>query len=425
MTNDPSTRPTSGVTGVSYSKNGKHAYCWLAEVTYRGERFRRRFPPTDAGKAAAIAAIAEMRALIKDTDEAASQGNTPSAVNTSSQEETMSTPTTGTHTSADGHAYDESDLPGISAEEYAASLKLSSNFKPHISIGLEEAMQRISFAWVDPKKVRFDAYARDVDRKRVEEMGSNLNMLLATACVLNRRANGSLYIIDGGHRVVTAIKNDVSKILALIIDGLTAREEAWLAAHYNRNRKQATQVDKFGMLLFSHDAYALDLLALVEETGFTIATKGEGGSGAYAIGAVETLRRINDNDEGVTLKRALDVLKRSWYGQKEATHRDLLTAVARIIAAWPDRPGLIGRLAQRMKAETYATLAGKARAESYSKINLTSGWIKALLWAYNSRLAAQNQLDPNLAINRRANDNSAADLALSDAEVAIPDDEVN
>lgn len=103
--------------------------------------------------------------------------------------------------------------------------------------------------------------------------------------VMSRRADGSLYCIDGGHRTEGSRRYDgPTTFSATVYYGLTPEEEADMFNAYN-NFKPVTALQKFKSRAFSQrDEVASEIQAVLDETGVRVGYKG-----LMAIGKLEEI----------------------------------------------------------------------------------------------------------------------------------------
>lgn len=346
-------------------------------------------------------------------------------------ENTDNTPVTATLAmppeDADGQAKTRTYTPAPTVREFMEGQHMPPGFEPKVDVGLLEAQGRIRFDWVDPGDVRmdFENYARRPDVNRLRQYGAHFNLLLVGAVTLNERTDGTLFAIDGSHRCCDAVLTGVPLIPAIIYKHLDAEQEAWLAGHLNRDKKLLSPIEMFGMMLFGRDPVSMHIRDIVESQPvggrddqpgprLKVASKGEGGSGATAIDAIDALKRMYDYDpSGALLKRTLQVVCQAWPGQKAGLRSPVLSATSIVLRSLPDKPRQ-ERLIKQMAEIGHSELA--KRVAYQAKGDTTAGWVEALLWAFNLRLAKKNQLA--LGTGRNI-------VPLVPATVAMTDDEAD
>jgi hypothetical protein len=91
-------------------------------------------------------------------------------------------------------------------------------------------------------------YQRDLSRELVEKIKRNWDAAGAGYIVVNRRQNGSLYIVNGQHRVAARMELAVEagdesggEIVSQVFNGLTQQQEAQLRLIGNTKRTDTSQ----------------------------------------------------------------------------------------------------------------------------------------------------------------------------------------
>jgi hypothetical protein len=132
---------------------------------------------------------------------------------------------------------------------------------------------------------------------------------------VNRRVCGTLYIVDGQHRValLKAVKFG-PKVHAEMFDGLTQQEEARLFRARN-DRRAIRKIDDFNIAVTAGDPQACDISAVAAELGLRIGKN----QLDRCISSVDKLERIYEGGgiaspaEGrAALRRTLAVLMDAW-----------------------------------------------------------------------------------------------------------------
>jgi len=161
----------------------------------------------------------------------------------------------------------------------------------------QQAQRKLSMPWVKAHIDQFD----------VDQLGY---------IVVNRRADGKLYVVDGQHRteLMRAVGWGDQRIHAEIFDGLTQREEAELFNARN-DRRAVRKYDHFRISVTAGDERATDITEIVQSVGLFVTDQQTDGG----ISAVDKLEKIYDGC-GITsvregrsaLARTLNTIKHSW-----------------------------------------------------------------------------------------------------------------
>lgn len=142
--------------------------------------------------------------------------------------------------------------------------------------------------------------------------------------LVNKRANGKHYVVDGQHRVelMRAIGWADQNIPAELFDGLTQAQEAALFNARN-DRKAVTKYDRFRISVTAGDEQACDIDRIVREHGLVVSDQLVDGH----ICAVDALERvylgagITGAKEGpAALGKALTTLVQAWGKQPSSVN---------------------------------------------------------------------------------------------------------
>jgi len=178
-----------------------------------------------------------------------------------------------------------------------------------------EAQRQLSPGWVKARVPKFD----------VDLLGYIL---------VNKRANGKLYVVDGQHRVelMRAVGWGDQKMHAEYCEGLTQAEEAELFNARN-DRKAVRKFDKFRISITAGDPVATDIDKIVRAHGLVISDQLTDGH----IAAVDSLEKVYHGSgiasakEGPSaLANALKVLVQAWGKQASSVNGKVVQGVGMI-----------------------------------------------------------------------------------------------
>ena len=159
------------------------------------------------------------------------------------------------------------------------------------------AQRRLSTQWVKERVDSFD----------VDQLGY---------IVVNKRADGKLYVVDGQHRreLMCAVGLGDQRVHAEIFEGLTQKEEALLFRARN-DRRAVRKFDLFRVSVTAGDARACEISAVVSGLGLVISDQ-QGDGCVSAVDALENIYEgggIASSREGRSaLGRTLSTIKESW-----------------------------------------------------------------------------------------------------------------
>lgn len=223
----------------------------------------------------------------------------------------------------------------------------------HKSVSLEELI-------VDPRVQRVEG----VDTRRVNQMAAGFNVLALGTITVSHRADGTLVLLDGMHRVTTCRQVGYQGLLnAEVFSGLTLKQEAELFLLLNAT-KTPTVVSKFLARIVVGEEAAIAIDKIVRSHGWKIApAQGEGN-----ITAISSVERIYNNGGGTKangshadlLDRVLDVVTGAWEHDKNGVNGDILLAVAQLIGRFGPSVDT-KKLVAEMQGTRPGILVGRAR----------------------------------------------------------------
>ena len=119
------------------------------------------------------------------------------------------------------------------------------------------------------------AYQRAVEgfhsRRIIVGMVKEWKWNLCQPLVVSRRADGSLFVLDGQHRLSGAReRGDIPYLPCVIVSDLDDKGEAKAFVDINTRRQRLSQLDIFTGMLAAGDEDAKKTSALLEETGWRI-----------------------------------------------------------------------------------------------------------------------------------------------------------
>lgn len=180
-----------------------------------------------------------------------------------------------------------------------------------------------SLEWLAVGRLQIEpAYQRATDghksRKIIAGMVREWNWTLCQPLVASRRHDGSIYVIDGQHRLEGAKKRgDIPHLPCTVLPALDHAGEAAAFVALNTKRQALSQTDVFAGMLAAGDRDALALEKMLAETGWTLA------------------RHTNTADYKPGQLACAPMLSRAFNGIGEAPVRNALTTLRE---AFPDRP---------------------------------------------------------------------------------------
>jgi hypothetical protein len=112
-------------------------------------------------------------------------------------------------------------------------------------------------------------YQRSLNNDKRRRIASNFNWAAFGVLIVARRKDGSLWVIDGQHRLMAAqSRSDIQDVPVIIFEfGGNVMDEATDFLIANKDRKPLTGVDSFKAMVISGDAIALEVQSMIHRAG--------------------------------------------------------------------------------------------------------------------------------------------------------------
>lgn len=244
------------------------------------------------------------------------------------------------------------------------------------------AIDRLS---IDPRVQRKEG----VQSARAEKIAATLNPDALGAVTLSQRADGSLVILDGAHRVQACrIAEYTQPLHALVYSGLTVQQEAAMFALLN-NFKQPSYVSRTLAQVIAGDEDATAIIGTIRRHGWEIGFSSE--TGHYA--AVAAAERVYRNAAGALAKgpypevldRTFAVITAAWRHDRESAHQLITLGLGQVLGRFGDAVDLQA-LGDRLSQERPNVLIAKARvlADAHSG-TVPAALAKNVVGIYNRR----------------------------------------
>jgi hypothetical protein len=179
---------------------------------------------------------------------------------------------------------------------------------------------------VDPE------YQRTLRHDLVEKIRREWDIVKAGPILVSQRQDGTLWCVDGQHRMVGAQGAGETEIFAHVVHGLTKEEEAALRLARNDRRSDNT-FEKFKTRLVMGDPVAHRLVELAHQFHTQINLEASAYVGINCIAAVEQLYNI---DYGSVLTKVFKALSDA-YGEDALHGRVVSVAMLKSVAWFNDR----------------------------------------------------------------------------------------
>lgn len=162
---------------------------------------------------------------------------------------------------------------------------------------------------IDVVKVQFAKYQRGLSHKWVEELAAKFDEMKCDPIVLSKRKDGSLYCIEGQHRVKAAIKAGIPELFARVLTGLTYEQEADYFFQAQKSRRGMRPQDAWNASLEAGHTNTVEINTIVENLGGKVNRNPSGDNGINCPGE---LWKIHEYAGGQVLYESLKLVKDSW-----------------------------------------------------------------------------------------------------------------
>ena len=249
------------------------------------------------------------------------------------------------------------------------------------------ATQRI--AYVRPDQVRVDIRAqRDIHPVKVRKMLAKFDPDLLGTVILSERADGSLYVIDGQHRIAVAqAANYQGTIPALIFTGLAVREEAQMFLGYQESSPPRT-LEALRVKVEAGDEAAIEMADTLNRYGFTFLREPE----LRRVSAAGALQKGYRLGGATLLDRVFATIQSAWPSDETAPHGVIVLALATFLHRFPEVD--VTRLARVLSADRPLTLVADIKAmKAIERLpNLDEAGARLVANLYNKGLRGSSRL---------------------------------
>jgi hypothetical protein len=261
------------------------------------------------------------------------------------------------------------------------------------------------FKWpIVPRVVQVDdirvdsSYQRDLKQAWVTEFVKGFDPSQVLVVVLSAR-DGSLWAIDGQHRIVGLRELGIRTVWAMVHEGLSRDQEATLFRQLDTRRRGLNAWDDFKAALVAGDQTAVMIDQTVRAAGYELG-RSPHQHHLQAIGAVHRIFRLGG---ARLLAETLELVIQMEQIDRQATVGQVMEGVATFL--WSYRESEVfarDRLVRTLMTRPSGSLLGKARAlaremRDEENVHLSSSYVsRAIAFYYNQGLLKKNQLAPRL-----------------------------
>lgn len=260
-----------------------------------------------------------------------------------------------------------------------------------------------------------DGYARHLRPYRVNQLIAEFDRQALGVLLLSMRADGSLWCIDGQHRIEVCNHFGIETMDALVYIDLTLEDEARLYRKFGDYLKQ-TALDRYFAGIAEKKPDYLAINRILSNLGLHVPNALGGGAGS--IDAVDAMIRVAKTYSLGILKDTLTLLNDAFGDTHRAYRAICLLGTAAFLTRYQDhhlynRKLLVQRLARlgvgTMEEQTFNVKKAKLTPEA------NAAWGMALLAVHNQRLDDSRTLPE--WIKRHISEKSASSLRSNLAKV--------
>lgn len=226
---------------------------------------------------------------------------------------------------------------------------------------LADSLPEIRMVPVDDLLVD-EAYQREMSGKKIKEIiKTGFNPLAAGTLIVNRRPDGSLFIIDGRHRREAAKRSGVAQILCAIWSCSPANESVAFVL-CNAVRQPPTPLELFKARLSSSESKAIEINSIVIELNLKLAFRSPGESMTgyrSSIHCISAVEKSYDKIGSDGLKKVLRTIRDLWSDDLNPFSSVPISGLTLFFQKYPEITTDI--LTQRLSDTALKSLITKAR----------------------------------------------------------------
>lgn len=189
-----------------------------------------------------------------------------------------------------------------------------------------------------------DSYQRSIDigpsQKLVRKIAVNWDWGLCQPLIVAKRDDGSLWVVDGQHRLAAArLRPDIYDLPCVVVQSTAASDEAAMFVALNQQRRPLTALDLFRASLEAGDTESEAIMSAMRSTGFSLATTTNYDSlkpgQIVNIGGVQKCYRRHGE---VVLRDALTIAAAAFGGQALRYLGTIFPGIVAAVDAMPAAP---------------------------------------------------------------------------------------
>lgn len=181
------------------------------------------------------------------------------------------------------------------------------------TLGWSDLGDKPTFIWVTKSDLSVDhSYQRNrINVGRVNKIAQGYDWAALGALIVARRKDGTLWVIDGQHRLLASMKrDDATQLPCLVFDFETIDKEAAAFRALNGQRGPIRRIDDFKAALVEGDPAVMAVDAALDRQGYRVSQ----GQGRGIVSCVESLMKVYRRS-GERFDRVLGLVAELYEGQ--------------------------------------------------------------------------------------------------------------
>lgn len=244
---------------------------------------------------------------------------------------------------------------------------------------------------VDPR------YQRGLNQRRLQRLVREWNPSLADPIRVNWREDGTIWVIDGQHRLAAAKAVGNKMIECKVHMSLTPDQEAAVWNLLQSGRVAPTLGDAFRSRLFAREPVAVQLEEIVHKFGGTLSLNNSNSSAKRPVHALATIESILTFQGEDGLNRVMTTLAEAYPEDQQVFSEAMLNGLSIFYHIYDeefDDDRLMAALRRTSPRKLFqAAMALKQQLGGSTTAHIASSIVRE----YNTRLT-RNRLDPNKAL---------------------------
>lgn len=248
-------------------------------------------------------------------------------------------------------------------------------------------MTKTQYKKYRPSALRADmAYQREPDENRVRRIAENFDPELFGVPVLSMRADDSLYVVDGWHRISALVMvGDDALVQCEVHRGLTVGDEARMFHRLQKERRGHTQFGQFKARLCFGEPAAVEIRRIAGRHGLKICTN-KSTKTITAVASAERSHKAGVLDEVLTTIIAWDT--------QDAAALDgfIINCLTDFFRTYEAEPQYVAKKLDKYSSPSRLTKQIKRRVKDYARPRALAAQDE-LLRLHNYRAPKTRKLD--------------------------------